>query len=70
MQEPPLPGHIWLFNSGSGVNLRPLEATEMTQQLRGLVALSKDLASIPSTHMVAQNSLTSVLGDPTLSAGL
>jgi hypothetical protein len=40
-----------------------LGAGEMTQWIRALTALSEDLGLIPSTHMVVQQSVTSVPGN-------
>ena len=42
----------------------------MPQRLRALAVLAEDLGSIPSTHMVAQPSVTSTLGDQAPSFGL
>ena len=43
---------------------------EMAQWLRRLVVLPEDLGLIPSTHVVAQNHLSSGPGDPAPSSVL
>jgi hypothetical protein len=40
---------------GSGVQDDPLQAGEMAQRLRALIAFPKVLSSNPSNHMVAHN---------------